>query len=156
MTSCIRSLRWVATVLGALGLACASGGESSRTAAASSELAGTGWRFVQFTGGDDSVVVASDPALYTVAFGADGELATRISCNRGFGTWSSDGPSRLAFGPLALTRALCPPDPMEQRLVRDWSYVRSYVLRDGRLHLSLHADAGIYELEPAPESLAPQ
>lgn len=157
MTSCIRSVRFAAIALGVLALACATGGTAaSRAGAASSELAGTAWRFVKFTGGDDSIVTPSDPSLYTIAFTADGGVETRISCNRGHGSWSSEGPSQLAFGPLALTRAFCPPDPMEQHLVRDWPFVRSYVLRDGRLYLSLQADGGIYELEPAPEALAPE
>jgi para-nitrobenzyl esterase len=59
--------------------------------------------------------------------------------------------AQLEFGPLALTRAQCPPDPMTDRLVTDIPYVRSYVLKDGRLYLSLFADGGIYELEPAPK-----
>jgi para-nitrobenzyl esterase len=53
----------------------------------------------------------------------------------------------LAFGPLALTRALCPPAPLTERLEKDWAFVRSYVIRDGRLFLSLMADGGIYEFE---------
>jgi para-nitrobenzyl esterase len=32
--------------------------------------------------------------------------------------------------------------------VKDWPYVRSYVLRNGHLFLSLMADGGVYELEP--------
>lgn len=141
----------------ALGAACAQGGAApSGAASANAELAGTAWRVVRFAGGDDSVVVPSDPALYTIAFAADGRVAARISCNRGHGSWSSEGASQLAFGPLALTRAMCPPDPMEQRLVRDWPYVRSYVMRDGRLYLALFADGGIYELEPVPEAQPPE
>jgi para-nitrobenzyl esterase len=54
------------------------------------------------------------------------------------------------FGPLALTRAMCPPGSMHDRVVRDWEYVRSYVLEDGHLFLSLMADGGIYEYEPLP------
>jgi len=35
------------------------------------------------------------------------------------------------------------------RLVRQWPYVRSYVVKDGHRFLSLMADGGIYEFEPA-------
>lgn len=36
---------------------------------------------------------------------------------------------------------------MHDRVVQDWEYVRSYVIQDGHLFLSLMADAGIYEYE---------
>jgi len=42
---------------------------------------------------------------------------------------------------------MCPPGSLHDRIVRDWSFVRSYVLQGGRLFLSLMADAGIYEFE---------
>jgi para-nitrobenzyl esterase len=32
-------------------------------------------------------------------------------------------------------------------MARDWGYVRSYVMKDGKLFLSLMADGGIYEFE---------
>jgi para-nitrobenzyl esterase len=31
--------------------------------------------------------------------------------------------------------------------VKQWDFIRSYVMRDGRLFLSLMADGGIYEFE---------
>lgn len=77
-------------------------------------------------------------------------ISARIDCNRGHGTWTSDGPNLLQFGPMALTRALCPPDSLHDRVVRDLPYVRSYMLQDGHLFLSLMADGGIYEFAPAP------
>lgn len=49
---------------------------------------------------------------------------------------------------LALTRAACPPAPLNERIPKDWSYVRSYVIKGGHLFLSLMADGGIYEFEP--------
>lgn len=64
---------------------------------------------------------------------------------RGRGTWTSDGPNQLQFGPMALTRALCPPDSLHDRVMRDLPYIRSYVLQDGHLFLSLMADGGMYK-----------
>jgi heat shock protein HslJ len=75
-------------------------------------------------------------------------MSARIDCNRGRGTWKSFGPNQLEFGPLALTRAMCPPESLHDRIVKDWGFVRSYVIKDGHLFLSLMADGGIYEFEP--------
>lgn len=111
-------------------------------------LAGTSWQFVRFQGGDDRVVVPDDKAKYTVSLGADGGVSVRFDCNRGRGSWKSERPGQLQFGPLALTRAMCPPGSLHDRFVKHWFYVRSYVLKDGRLYLSLMADGGIYEFEP--------
>ena len=111
-------------------------------------LGGTSWQLVRFQGGDDKVLVPDDRAKYTIAFGTDGIISSRIDCNRGRGAWSSPGPSQLQFGPLALTRAMCPPGSLHDHIVKQWAFVRSYVIRDGRLFLSLMADGGIYEFEP--------
>ena len=113
-------------------------------------LAGTSWQLVRFQGGDDTVVTPDDGSKYTLTFGSDGSLTARIDCNRGRGTWTSSVPSQLTFGPLALTRAACPPQSMHDRLVKHWAYIRSYVVKDGHLFLSLMADGGIYEFQPAP------
>ncbi|HKA40178.1 MAG TPA: META domain-containing protein [Burkholderiales bacterium] len=111
-------------------------------------LGGTSWQLVRFQGGDDKVLVPDDRAKYTIAFGTDGVVAARIDCNRGRGSWSSPGPNRLEFGPMALTRAMCPPGSLHDHIVKQWGFVRSYVIKDGRLFLSLMADGGIYEFEP--------
>ncbi len=111
-------------------------------------LGGTSWQLVKFQGGDDKVVVPDEKAKYTIAFAADGSVSVRFDCNRGHGSWKSASPGQIQFGPMALTRAMCPPGSMHDQLVKQWFYVRSYVIRNGRLHLSLMADGGIYEFEP--------
>ena len=121
-----------------------------------SPLAGTAWQLVKFTGGDDTTLTPPTPTRYTIAFGDDGRMAVRLDCNRGSGTWKSDGKATLEFGPLALTRAMCPPGSLHDQIARQWTYVRSYVRKDGRLFLSLMADGGIYEFAPlAPGPASP-
>lgn len=115
---------------------------------AAASLAGTSWQLVRFQGGDDKVRTPDDRSKYTIDFGPDGRLAVRFDCNRGAGGWKSSGASQIAFGPLALTRAMCPSGSMHDQLVKHWEFVRSYVTRDGHLFLSLMADGGIYEFEP--------
>lgn len=125
------------------------GGEAS-SPSASTGLAGTSWQLVKFQGGDGATLTPADRASYTIEFGDGGQLTTRIDCNRGRGTWSSSGSSDLQFGPLALTRAQCPPGSLHDQIVRQWGNVRSFVIKDRHLYLSLMADGGIYEFEPAP------
>jgi para-nitrobenzyl esterase len=127
--------------------ACASSPDMTR-APAIDVLESTAWQLVRFEGGDGTVLTPDDGSKYTIAFGSDGRVSVRVDCNRGTGTWTSVGPNHLVFGPLALTRAMCPPESMHDRVVRDWEYVRSYVIEDGHLFLSLMADSGIYEYEP--------
>lgn len=54
----------------------------------------------------------------------------------------------VLIGPLALTRAKCPPGSLHDQIVKQWGNIRSYVIRDGHLFLALMADGGIYEFEP--------
>jgi heat shock protein HslJ len=115
-------------------------------------LGGTSWQLVRFQGGDDTLLIPDDPAKYTIAFATDGSVNARIDCNRGRSTWSSSGPNQLQFGLLALTRAQCPPGSLHDRIVKHWEFFRSYILKNGRLYLSLMADGGIYEFEPSGES----
>jgi para-nitrobenzyl esterase len=142
------SIPILATLLLLVTLAAACGTVTTAPGTAPASLGGTEWRLVRFQGGDDRILTPDDRTKYTIAFNADGSVTTRIDCNRGRGTWTSPGPGQLQLGPLALTRAMCPPESLHDRIVRDWSFVRSYVLRDGHLFLALFADAGIYELEP--------
>jgi putative lipoprotein len=114
-------------------------------------LVGPVWRLVEFRGGDDTRLRPDDPAKYTIEFKSDGSLSARIDCNRGRGTWKSSGPA-LELGPLALTRAACPPGSLHDQIVKQWPNIRSYVLKEGHLHLALMADGGIYEFEPSSDA----
>ena len=113
-------------------------------------LEGTSWRLVQINMSDGATRAAIERSRYTIGFGTEGLLNVRFDCNRGRGSWKSSGPANLEFGPLALTRALCPVGSLHDDLVRQWPYVRSYLIKDGRLFLSLMADGGTIEFEPAP------
>jgi heat shock protein HslJ len=111
-------------------------------------LAGTSWQLVRFEDGSGKALTPDDRAKYTIDFAADGQLSTRVDCNRGRGTWAATDQAQLQLGPLALTRAQCPPGSLHDQVVGQWSFVRSYVIRDGHLFLSLMADGGAFEFEP--------
>ncbi|MCL4764351.1 MAG: META domain-containing protein [Burkholderiales bacterium] len=120
-------------------------------AAASVLLAGTQWRLVEFQSMDDrqGITRPSASSLYTMWLHGDGTVTMQLNCNRATGSWSvtpgSDATSgRFEFGPLAATRALCSPPSMNESIVAQSKFVRSYLLKGDRLYLSLMADAGIY------------
>ena len=123
--------------------------EADRVAAAApSELPGSKWRLVRLRSSDDKILTPEPSAVYTVEFGRDGRVNVVGGCNRGSGTWTATPPTGLVFGPLATTRAMCPPGSMSARFLGDFQYMRSFVIVDGRLHISLMADGGIYEFLP--------
>ena len=126
-------------------------------AAVSDTIAGTDWRLVEFQSMDDAIgtIRPDESSVFTMRLDRDGTVSMRLDCNRATGRWSSEASvggssGRFEFGQLASTRALCPPPNLDERIVRDAQFVRGYLLRDGRLHLSLMADAGIYTWEPMP------
>ncbi len=122
---------------------------------AGAALAGSAWELVAIQSMDDAqgTLRIADPAAFTLQLGTDGRAALMLDCNRGTASWQAtpagDGNSgQFAFGPVAGTRALCPPPHLDECIVRDLAYVRGYLLRDGKLYLSLMADGGIYEWRP--------
>lgn len=129
--------------------------------AAAPELAGTSWQLLAIQSMDDlqGTTKVKQPGQFTLEFGRDGRAALRLDCNRGTGDYkvapAGDGSSgSLTFGPVATTRAMCLPPHLDQRVARDLAYVRSYLLKDGKLYLSLMADGGIYEWAPQQAAAA--
>jgi uncharacterized protein/heat shock protein HslJ len=123
--------------------------------ASAAPLTGTTWELVAIQSMDDAqgTTYIDHPETVTLSFVADGRANFRLDCNRGSATWkgkplaeSSSG--ALEFGPLIATRAMCPPGSPDQKVTRDLPYVRSYLLKGGKLYLSLMADGGIYEWQP--------
>ena len=118
------------------------------TAEGADALKGTTWQLVRFQGGGDRTLTPDDPAKYTIEFAAEGRVVARLDCNRGRGTWKATPAGQLELGPLALTRAKCPEGSLHDHIAKQWPSVRSFLIRDGHLFLSLMADGGIYEFAP--------
>ena len=126
------------------------------SAAAADPLTGTSW---QLTGIDSMApdeapgTTIDDPTKYTVTFGDDGRAAFQVDCNRGSSTWQSSSAAPdsggLTFGPIALTRMFCPQPSADGKVATALGQVRSYLLSDGKLHLSLEADGGIMHWQPS-------
>lgn len=116
-------------------------------------LVGTEWRLIHFQSSEDSIgmIRPGRDEVYTLRLEPDGTLAAGLFCNRGSGRWTSADSARsmgsITLELKAVTMAACPPSPLE-RIARDLANVRSFVIRDGRLHLNLVLDGGDYVWEP--------
>lgn len=140
-------LRWIPLLLLS---ACAA------SPSAQNSLAGTQWKLLSIQSMDDAqgTTRIAESERYTLSFGSDGRAAVRLDCNRGSGSWEAKATSAesgsLSFGPIATTRAMCLHGSLDTRVGRDLGFVRSYLLKDGKLYLSLQADGGTYEWAPLP------
>ena len=157
MSSMTKALTYLSIVWIGAGLVInqASANESAIKTTSNKGLEGTQWRLVEFQSMDDATGVQrpNDPSLYTMSLQSDGRVVMHLNCNNAQGNWSakpgSDGKSgQFTFGPLAATRAICPPPTMDEHIMAQAEYIRGYLLKDGRLYLSLMADGGIYVWEP--------
>jgi heat shock protein HslJ len=128
------------------------------SAGASDPIAGTTWRLltIESMTSEQPTTTIADPSKYTVTFGDDGQAAFQIDCNRGSGTFQTAAAApdsgSLTFGPIALTRMFCPQPSDDNKVAAALGNVRSYLLSNGQLHLSLMADSGIMHWEPLPKS----
>ncbi len=130
-------------------------GQQGSSSSNTNDLGGTSWQLVRFQGSDGSTIVPGDRSKYTITFGNDGRATVRVDCNRGGGSWKYKGPNQIQFGAMSITRAKCGPGSLHDRIVREGAAVRNYVIKDGRLFLSLMEDGGTYELEPLARSRSP-
>lgn len=118
------------------------------------ELADTAWRLVKIQSMDDTESVPADPSRYTLSFGPDGGVVILADCNRGTTSFSSEAQGELTFGVIAATQAICPPGSLHDIYMKQFEWVRSYVLEDGHLFLATMADGSIVEFEPLTAATA--
>lgn len=140
---------WPAVAVAALLTGCTTAPEER----AGFSLVGTEWRLDEFESSDDAIGTIRPQAeeVYTFQLAPDGTAAFQLFCNRGMGRWSSADADRqsgsLTVEVIGTTMAACPPSELE-RLANDLGRVRTFVIRDGRLHLNLLLDGGNYVWSP--------
>ncbi|MDX6613685.1 MAG: para-nitrobenzyl esterase [Blastocatellia bacterium] len=111
-------------------------------------LAGTSWKLVKFQTSDDTTLVPDDGSKYTVTFGSNGRITSRVDCNHASSTWKSSRPGDLQFGSWSRTSTKCGPGSLHDKIVNEGANIRSYWIKDGHLFLSGMSAGGYYELEP--------
>lgn len=120
----------------------------------SNPLTGTRWRLIEYQSMDEQgSTQPEDPTKYTMELNVDGTVNMVLDCNRAHGTWTTEpgeyGDSgSFEFGPLAMTKAMCPQPSMDQIIASNSESVATFLLKEGNLYLSLKADGGIIAWEP--------
>lgn len=112
------------------------------------ELAGTSWKLVKLQTGDETTHVPDEGSKYTITFGANGRVTTRVDCNRASSTWKIPRAGELQFGSWSRGSAKCGPGSLHDKIVTEGANPRSYSIKNGHLFLSGMAAGGFYELEP--------
>ncbi len=95
-------------------------------------------------------IVADDPAKYTIQFNADGSAVLRADCNRGRGTYTTTPERALAFGPMAITRAMCPPGSLDTKFLQQLNNTASYFFRGDTLYVDQKMDSGTMRFVRGP------
>ncbi len=118
-------------------------------------LSDTHWCLHSIQSMDDAigVIIPNDSSRYTMELKRDGSVTMKLNCNNANGTWrtmpSSDGVSgQFELGSLMMTKMMCSPPSLDIKIAKDAQYIRSYLVKDGNLYLSLMADGGIYVWMP--------
>ncbi|MDZ4270236.1 MAG: META domain-containing protein [Mycobacterium sp.] len=114
------------------------------------QLEGITWQLVSIQSMDDAqgTTAVPDPRKFTVTFGEEGQALFQLDCNRGTGSYTTspiaDGSEGgLEFGPIATTMMMCPQPSLDEDVGAALPYVRTFIFRDGMLHMSKLADGGI-------------
>jgi len=119
------------------------------------ELAGTSWKLVKLQTGDEETHVPDDGSKYTITFGANGRVTTRVDCNSASSTWKTPRAGELQFGSWSRGSAKCGAGSLHDKIVTEGANPRSYSIKDGHLFLSGMAAGGFYELEPLANQKQP-
>ena len=97
------------------------------------------WQGTQMS--NDVKIVPDAPERYTLEFQPGGRVNVRADCNRGSGSYRLNG-SSLTFGPIALTRAMCPPGSKDSEFLKGLAAVTGHLDNGGELVLTLAVDSG--------------
>ncbi len=115
------------------------------------DLSGTTWEWVQ-TVTPAETITASNPARYQIVFNQDGSVAVTLDCNRGFGSYSTDGSSlEILMG--GSTMAMCPEDSQAAEFSQQLSNAAGFFFQDGYLFIDQAMDSGTMQFRPIPASL---
>ncbi len=155
MTMTIESAARALVVAAALLAACGSKAPPSTAPSTSADkpmsdkatgLAGTSWQWTG-TKSPGGQLTPDDPTKYTLTFSKDGKASLLADCNRGAATYTSAAPGEIAFSPIALTRAMCPPGSRSDAYARDVGMAVSYRIVGSTLFMDMPSGGGTLQFK---------
>ncbi|MDH4094756.1 MAG: META domain-containing protein [Betaproteobacteria bacterium] len=99
-----------------------------------------------------SVTEAPEPERYTLQF-HDGRAAVRADCNRGTSAATLEG-DRVSFGPMAMTRAFCPPPSRGDEYARQLQSAARFSVHGDVLRLELKDGGAMFFAADAKARIA--
>ena len=105
------------------------------------DITGVVWKWQQTRYNNDQKTIPADSSSYTIEFAPDGKLHVRADCNRVGGIYSLQG-KRLTIELTHSTRAMCPPDSLDEAFKKDLGAAAIYFFKDGFLYIDLKYDTG--------------
>lgn len=111
-------------------------------------LEGTSWRLVDVETSGTSTRLNEDlSSRHTITFEEDRAIM-QLDCNRGNGKWSAamprDGDGTISFGPVAATRAYCPPPSFGEVLASELPKATDFTLTPETGRLIIRTDDVAY------------
>jgi len=97
------------------------------------------WQSSETQAGNTTV---EKPENYQLEFIADGKVNVLADCNRGRGTYKTEG-SNLAFSGIFLTKMACPPGSLDSRFLRGLESARNFRVEGNNLFIDLAGDNGM-------------
>ena len=95
-------------------------------------------------------IVADDPAKYTIQFNADGRPSCAPTAIGGVARTRPRAERSLGFGPMAMTRAMCPPGSLDTKFLQQLNNAASYFFRGDTLYVDQKMDSGTMRFVRGP------
>ncbi len=137
--------------------------DAATTSKTAIPLADSQWRLLAFQSMDDTqgTIYPDAQNQYVMTLHRDGTVLIELACRSLQGEWSSSASADLTSGPLILhslvsSEPTCLPPVLDEHIIKQAPYIRSYLLKDNRLYLSLMADGGIYAWKNLPLPTTPE
>ncbi len=102
------------------------------------KLEGAIWRWTRLKMPNETVTVEK-PENYTVEFMPDGKIRVQADCNRGGGSYTSDGKS-LKFGAIFTTKIACPPGSLDRRFLEGLESAATFRIEGNNLFIEGKGD----------------
>ncbi|MDJ0746880.1 MAG: META domain-containing protein [Xenococcaceae cyanobacterium MO_167.B27] len=112
-----------------------------------SNLTSVVWQLQQIRYNNDELIEVDNPSNYTIEFLPDGQVQIKADCNRARGTYTQKGSSiSIKIGPT--TRAMCPPESISERYLKELQSAVIFFFQDGNLYFDLKFDTGTMKFIP--------